>query len=180
MKSRKATDDGPFGKGGTNPFVQEQAESEAELKTVLSAAQFQRLEQISRQLRGIGAFSDPEVIAALGLTRDQKMAAQDLQAQVSDAMHGRPVIGPGGDHRSVVQHGATVKFVSSLLRRKQRIWDGLTGTQYHGSAPERNASSQFEPPPFGMGGHGLHDDHGPGPHGFDQPPHERPSMDDQQ
>jgi serine/threonine protein kinase len=45
----------------------------------LSAAQVKRLRQIALQQRGLRAFNDPEVVAALGLTDEQKAAIAELQ-----------------------------------------------------------------------------------------------------
>lgn len=160
-------------------IAQEGAESEAELVKVLSPGQLQRLEQISRQLRGISAFSDPDVVAALGLSREQKLAAQDLQAQFSDFLHSRH-IGPGGDRRSVAQRAAVDELVSRLTPAQRRIWEELIGTPYQGPAPARDENALFMPPPFGRGDHGPHGDDGHGPHGFDDPSHGPPPFEDQQ
>jgi serine/threonine protein kinase len=85
---------GPFGRGGPFGFgpggamnprenrnattQQRQTEIEnlanalqTELNSILTTAQGDRLRQISRQLRGPGAFNDPDVLKALALTPDQ-------------------------------------------------------------------------------------------------------------
>lgn len=153
-------------------IAQEGSESEAELAKILSPGQLQRLNQISRQLRGVSAFSDPDVISALSLSREQKLAAQDLQAQFSDLLHS-PHMGPGGDHHSAAQRALVDRMVSQLAPSQLPIWEGLIGSTYNGPAPE------FQPPPFGRGGHGPHEDDGHGPHGFDDPPHAPPPFQDQ-
>ena len=145
---------------GHNPFVQEETETETAVKTILSAAQFQRLEQISRQLRGISAFSDPDVVAALGLTHEQKLRAQDLAAQYSDYLHFRR-FAPGHEHRTPAAPESVDQLLSQLSAAQVGAWKTLVGAPYHGAAPQRN---EFEPPPFGFGHHGPGDDHGYGPH----------------
>lgn len=113
---------GPFGKGGPFGFgpgapmgqrdgsrstattQQRQTEVEnlantlqSELNAILTAAQGDRLRQISRQLRGPGAFNDPDVLRALAPTPDQRIAIRRIQAKY----HGpAPMFadrgGPGG------------------------------------------------------------------------------------
>lgn len=150
-------------------IAQEGAEIEAALKRILSPAQFQRLEQISRQLRGISAFSDPDVVAALGLSREQKLEAQVLQAQFSDFLHSHHNGPPGSDRHLITQCGPVDPILPHLTPTQVRTWEALIGSPYQGSAPERSDFANFEPPPFGRDNHGPHD-HGPGPHGFDEPP----------
>lgn len=156
-------------------IAQEGIEMEADLKKILSPAQFQRLEQISRQLRGISAFSDPDVVAALGLSREQKLQVQVLQAQFSDFLHTHHGP-PGTDWHSTTQCGPVDQFLPRLTPTQLRTWEALKGSPYQGSAPERSDFALFEPPPFGSGPHGddhMHGhgpDHGHGPHEFDHPP----------
>jgi serine/threonine protein kinase len=52
---------------------------EARVKEILSAGQLHRLKQIDLQLRGAGAFHDPEVVAALKLTADQKESIRSIE-----------------------------------------------------------------------------------------------------
>jgi uncharacterized membrane protein len=69
---------------------------QTELNSILTAAQGDRLRQISRQLRGPGAFNDPDVLKALALTPDQRAAIRRIQARY----HGPAPLGdrggPGG------------------------------------------------------------------------------------
>lgn len=162
----------PTEHAGKGPIDQEAAQMEQALKTILSAAQFQRIEQISRQLRGVFTFSDPDVVASLSLTRDQKLAIQEVQARFSNFVRHHGHDSSPGLHPA--EGKAAVDEVLSLLSIAQvQTWGTLIGSPYNGTGPSLSAWSQFEPPPFGRDHHGPpgDDNHGPhGPHGHGGPP----------
>ena len=84
----------------------------AALDGLLTPPQFDRLRQIARQVRGPGAFADPDVIKALDLTPEQRDAARTIIAMnrsstrrpmmtggprmMDDGPFGGPGGGPGG------------------------------------------------------------------------------------
>jgi serine/threonine protein kinase len=65
---------------------------QSELNNILSAAQAERLRQITRQVRGPAAFNDPDVLAALALSPDQRNAIRAIQSRY----RGAPPIGMAG------------------------------------------------------------------------------------
>jgi serine/threonine protein kinase len=76
----------------------------AALDALLTVGQSTRLDQLSRQRRGVAAFSDPDVEAALHLTDDQKM----LIRRIRFARRGGPGGDPGGEpgaHGPNGEHG---------------------------------------------------------------------------
>jgi serine/threonine protein kinase len=75
-------------------MAEEGAEREAALARLLTPPQLDRLRQISRQVRGVFALSDPDVVAALKLTASQKQAVRAAQAQFYTFVRH----GPGGPH----------------------------------------------------------------------------------
>jgi hypothetical protein len=168
-------------------MVQEGAEREAALARLLTPHQLNRLRQISRQVRGVFAFSDPDVAAALSLTSPQKQAVRAAQAQFYNfARHGPHgpggpggPDGPGGFHGPGPDHapddhdrpgpGAkssqpqqqmcdSVDRLLALLTPEQAdAWRALTGPKFAG-----NASFPF----FA----GDHEPHGPPPHDHEWSP----------
>jgi enterochelin esterase-like enzyme len=65
---------------------------ETALAEILTGQQLGRLRQIDLQLRGLAAFRDPDVVAALKLTAEQRVRIRQYEA---DVFAGRPP-GPGG------------------------------------------------------------------------------------
>ncbi|HZL37657.1 MAG TPA: serine/threonine-protein kinase, partial [Tepidisphaeraceae bacterium] len=76
-------------------YVQKSAEIEGNLNTLLTEAQRDRLGQIYLQARGAHALGDADVIAALGLTREQQNKIKLIRQQAFASMH-RPFDGHGG------------------------------------------------------------------------------------
>jgi serine/threonine protein kinase len=129
---------------------------EKTLKETLTTAQFERLQQISRQMRGLGAFRDPDVAAALALTPDQTAALLAAQAKLNEHSHGG---GPGPRHANPEDRAAAVREVVSKLDPHQtQVWQQLTGP----SIPVYWFDELFRGP-GGRGGRG-------GPFGGDGPP----------
>jgi eukaryotic-like serine/threonine-protein kinase len=160
-----------------NNLAQEGAQREAALARLLTPQQLERLRQISRQVRGVFAFTDPDVAAALALTPEQKQAVRAAQAQFyTFARHGphspRGADGPGNefgagpapgrrqgpdDHDGPDRdstHTQMCHAVDRLLTRLTPVqtdtWHALTGAPFAGDAPF----------PFS----GDHEPHGPPPH----------------
>jgi DNA-binding MarR family transcriptional regulator len=70
-------------------------EGNAKLAEILVEPQMKRLREISLQLRGTGALSDPKIAAALQLTDEQKKKLEDVGRENMEAMRG--AFQPGGD-----------------------------------------------------------------------------------
>ncbi len=129
---------------------------ESAVNRILSAGQQQRLKQIALQLQGLSAFHDAEVVAALGLTAEQKRRLQEVEA---DAFAPGPE--PGRGPRNGPEQGARAAetFVAGLTEAQKRRWNDMTGEPFKGCMRPFGP-----PPPDGP-------PHGPDPHG---PPHVPP------
>ncbi|HTW93243.1 MAG TPA: serine/threonine-protein kinase [Tepidisphaeraceae bacterium] len=111
---------------------------EAQLARILTPAQIGRLWQINRQVRGPAAFTDTDVVAALGLTAAQQEFVQKLRAQAFGAL------GPGRFNRD---DGAQVsQILAQLTPRQKVIWQSLVGS------PFNMASLYYPRDRFGFGG----------------------------
>src|SRR5207244_10915297 len=69
-------------------------EGEAALREILKAQQVDRFRQIARQVNAPMSFSDPDVVAALALTPDQRAAIRKVQDRFWESRLRRG--GPGG------------------------------------------------------------------------------------
>jgi hypothetical protein len=145
---------------------------EAALGKILSPVQLKRLGEISRQIRGVFAFSDADVAAALALTPVQKSAVRSACAGfLNRRHHGPPQF---GDESERTEMDATVQqILTKLTARQTDIWNTLTGERYNGyaipyefwfSPMHRHGPGDGPdgPPPDGP-------DHGPGGPGPDGP-----------
>jgi hypothetical protein len=119
---------------------QERAQaSEKALAETLTPEQLKRVKQISWQQRGVQAFGDAEVAAALELTDEQKKAIQTLQEEARGGMHGGF---RHGGHRegyrgtSVPPRPRTEDKVMDLLTAEQKAkWQELAGEPFQGEIP---------------------------------------------
>ncbi len=66
-------------------IMEQREQQKKDLAAILTPDQMKRLEEISIQMRGVGAVSDPEVQKALGLSSDQTTKIADLQKTQRDA-----------------------------------------------------------------------------------------------
>ena len=108
-------------------------QAENSVATILTARQLTRLQQISRQLRGVTAFSDPDVIQALGLSSDQREAIFKIRSD-SD-FPGRPAGGPGPLRREespAAREKAVDRVLEILDSRQQAAWKVLVGQPFVG------------------------------------------------
>ncbi len=102
---------------------------EAAIREVLSTKQFRRLGQIHIQVRGPAAFREPEVVAALGLTKDQRDRLRDAEFGVMFIKDGGPP--PKGPPRFDPRLG--VERLLGFLSDEQRDqWHELIGEKYNG------------------------------------------------
>jgi eukaryotic-like serine/threonine-protein kinase len=91
-------------------------QTETVIGATLSPPQLERLKQISRQLRGIWAFSDADVQAALQLSQEQKAAIRRQRAETDSAPTGQ---GPGEQ-----------AVLAALTPRQQSAWKRLIGKPF--------------------------------------------------
>jgi serine/threonine protein kinase len=110
------------------------------LGDLLTGEQSRRLNQIALQRRGLAAFSEPEVVAALRLTRDQQAAIGKLQDEARLFQFGKQwpkgLFGPrgkGGFQRKGAEPprkiGTSAALVLLTNEQKAR-WHELTGPRY--------------------------------------------------
>jgi hypothetical protein len=103
------------------------------LNTILSTAQFRRLREISRQLRGLDAWRDPDVADALALSDAQRDAIQKLRRRLAEH---RPPPDPESGYSEEVEAIKSRRALSEaieLLAPVQRdAWATLTGAPFLG------------------------------------------------
>jgi hypothetical protein len=93
------------------------------------------------------AFSDPDVVSRLELTREQRSKIRGIQVT---SRNGRGPGGPGGPGGGIVDDTKPVREIASLLTPAQvATWNALTG------APIDMTSLPRDRPGFG---HGPHDE----------------------
>jgi serine/threonine protein kinase len=117
--------------------------SEQALGNLLRPAQLTRLRQIALQLRGLYAFRDTEVAAALALTPGQRQRVREIEAEVLV-----PCFRLQGKQFGWNEYGKrfreAVKRCVALLTPDQKVkWVNLTGKPFTDPHPF------FGPPPYG-------------------------------
>jgi hypothetical protein len=140
---------------------------ESKLRSMLSVEQYRRLQQIYWQVTGPFAFSDPVLVDALLLTREQKDQIQAIQSDYKDVIfrrggpggggvgrggrgrsddHGRAGDGRSSDDRSrqmkedaAVRDRAMERIVNDVLTSMQtEIWQSMIGDPFAGNlVPDR-------------------------------------------
>ncbi len=120
----------------------------------LNPEQARRLKEITLQQSGAGAFRDPEVVAALKLTNDQKEQIRMLQEQNHHPKP--PACGPNrfrhdNMKKTSVPEASTLDRILSLLTAdQQEAWKRLTGTPFKGKIYlGYRLGMEFRPPPRG-------------------------------
>jgi serine/threonine protein kinase len=124
---------------------------DGELNAILNPAQNKRLGQIALQMRGLQAFQETEVIAALKLTQQQREKIRLLDASAPMPIHGEFMRRPGGHPPGSPGFGGPGGGGGPPGGR-----GGFGPPDDDGSPPERPGG------PFGKGGRGG----GGGPPGF--------------
>jgi hypothetical protein len=129
----------------------------SEVARILTAAQRQRLQEIVRQLQGPMAFSQSDVVEALGLTPAQQ---ENIQTTLKRSFSGD--CKPGQPLDSADKATTQDKILQTLTQDQRHKWADLTGRPFEGQI----RSFTF----------GLHEWHGPdhhhkgGPGGGPRPP----------
>jgi Spy/CpxP family protein refolding chaperone len=116
--------------------MQEMArEGERTAAKILHRDQMKRLKEISLQVRGAGAFNDPEIAKALDLTDEQK---EKIKTTLSESRGQRPQVAPGTDPQATRKHfeemrKANLDKVMNVLTADQKTkWKEMTGEPFKG------------------------------------------------
>ena len=120
------------------------------IRDVLTVAQSNRLTQIGVQLRGMQAFREPEVVAALGLSRSQREQIRRIEGPNFEegpmrrgggpgGPGGGPggfggFSGPGGGFGGFVrdERQAMAKILEALTESQRATWNDLIGPAFRG------------------------------------------------
>jgi hypothetical protein len=97
---------------------------EAEVRVLFNPAQQIRLRQIALQAEGPGAFAEPEVVAELQLTAEQREQIRTIEEEaIFGWMRGpQPAKPPGGQDKP-----ANERLLAILTQEQVRCWKALTG-----------------------------------------------------
>lgn len=118
-------------------------QAQTAMQSLLTGAQWNRLQQILRQHRFLRTFSDPDVVAALGLTPQQQDAILELQIS-HDAPPGMPPpqfrgfqrFDRGPDPNQPARDADAVKrALDQLTPAQKEIWNQLIGPPFNGEIP---------------------------------------------
>jgi serine/threonine protein kinase len=110
---------------------------EIEVKTLLTTAQQARLRQIGLQAEGAGAFGEPEVIAELRLTTEQREQIRAIEREALFAW----MRGPVGESAKARETSAAERILAILTEEQRQRWRTLTGDTLQA------ALTPFLPPP---------------------------------
>jgi hypothetical protein len=128
----------------------------------LTPEQARRLRQIARQVRGVFAFNDADVITALSLSSQQQEVVRHEEASLVEMDHPGPWRMPQ-EVTDLQGKAAIARIVASLSPSQREAWTTLTGPPYEGNVPMdvwTPGMRRF----FNGGGGGPHDhghEHGP-------------------
>lgn len=141
---------------GAGPPTQEErqaraAKLEKDIQSILDKAQYERLKQLSLQLRGPEALaSDPELQKALGLTEDQIKKISDTVAQVRQSHMQQFRGGAAGEQPSREQMAARMQEMRKEMASK--VEAHLTAEQKAKFQAMKGKPFQFATPWGGFGG----------------------------
>lgn len=117
---------------------------ETKLNELLTASQKLRLKQISLQAQGLGAFHEPEVVAELALTAEQREQFRMIEEEAIVARMRRPRPGHGSGTAADPQAQQSNDQIQAVLTPEQsKRWKVMIG------APLAAVLVPFPPPPTG-------------------------------
>jgi hypothetical protein len=99
----------------------------ARLRPLLDDRQAERLQQLSRQARGLYAFTDPPIVDALSLTPDQKTAIGALEAELIESLNKGPFARMSPDDERRQTDAALGRALRELTPAQRATWTSLTG-----------------------------------------------------
>jgi hypothetical protein len=130
-------------------FLELARANDAAVTAILTPVQLRRLRQIALQSKGTAAFRDPDVVANLKLTADQKERVRAIEAETIFGKPERPrspgPVDPWKAHEQT-QKAACERIQMALTEEQRKRWREMTGEPFGGSI----ASVPPRPPgPFG-------------------------------
>ncbi len=118
-------------------FLEFARANEQVMRATLTPLQLQRLEQISLQVRGPQAFSQPEIVSRLHLTEDQRQAIRQIEVESFASLWGHGGPGdprlPPGPSREDSTRTAMDKILGVLTPVQLAEWQQLTGPPFQGA-----------------------------------------------
>ncbi len=103
--------------------------NEAEVDSILSTPQRLRLRQLALQAEGPGAFREPEVVEALGLSPAQRERIRGIE---EDAFFGQFRDAQSRAGSESTEHPAMKRILGVLTPQQARVWQNLVGTPVAG------------------------------------------------
>ncbi len=128
------------------------AAKEAGARVILTAEQLRRLRQIDLQIKGVPAFRDPDVVAALKLTDAQKERIRAIGGDrfAGPGRRGGPPGPPRPDPRTVAERRQEALKV--LTDEQRARWQEMIGEPFRGPVfPPGPPGLHPPPPPLGPG-----------------------------
>lgn len=114
--------------------------NEAEVNAVLSRDQLRRLLEIALQWGGTAAFQDPDVIAALELTRYQRERILEIVEKTSQEYVWNSAASarfqPGTKRQRLAPATPMEQILEVLSDQQKKRWNELTGKPFTGSVPQ--------------------------------------------
>ena len=121
-------------------------EGEEKLAKLLDKKQAKRLKQITLQVQGASAYSNPEVAKALAFTDEQKKDIKAIQEdagkQIREIFQGEGTREEKFKKVGELQKTATAKALKLLTDDQRKTWKEMTGAEFKG---------KIEMPRFGGG-----------------------------
>jgi serine/threonine protein kinase len=113
--------------------LRDSAERTTGIADILAPAQWTRLHQVSRQIRGLFAFSDSDVSSAVSLTPLQNDVLRSACAKFDKIRH----IDSGATSQieKAEMQAALANFLSSLSAAQVDAWRAMAGAAYNGDVP---------------------------------------------
>jgi hypothetical protein len=113
--------------------LRDSAERASGIAAILTPAQSTRLHQVSRQIRGLFAFSDSDISEAVSLTSIQNDVLRSACAKFDQIRHLDR--GSTSQIEKAEMQAAVATFLGSLSPRQIKAWLALAGPAYDGEVP---------------------------------------------